>query len=640
MAGAGMLAAFSLALATANPALATATTQPPSRYASIVMDAETGNVLYERNADLPRHPASLTKIMTLYLTFEALAAKTLAVTDMLPVSQYAAEHDPSRLDLVPGTKLKVEDAIRAITTKSANDAACVLAERLSGSEAHFAEMMTAKGKALGMKQTAFHNASGLPCEGHTTSARDLALLSKALIHDYPQYYTYFSTPAFDYHGTRFPNQNRFLNTYYGADGIKTGFVNASGHNLAASAVRGGKRLIAIVMGGDSQPWTREHAMRLLDVSYAKIDPSLAMVATNASTAKPAAATPTKPVQYATPAGAVSIASTTAAAAEATGLPLPNATANLAAYAAAAATPNTPAGSVPPPAAATAASAKPIAVASIQAPAKIQAASDPATAPNIPVPAAALPEPAPADDDAPTRSIFSRMLASILPSRSAEAAQTASPATAAAASAPSPAIAAVQATAALAQPTTPGPGPTLDTAAGHEPEIPLDDRNVVVPAASQAEIATKQDDAQAAQPTAPSASPSVSAIAVDASAASATAPVHAAPSPTVHEAHPAKQAASGEESKASSRDSDWSVQVGLFREATIARRRGEEARAHMPLSLRRAELVVGRAGDGVHIASRISHLTEHQAREACGQLQREHLPCVVVPPGRPLIVATN
>src|SRR3990167_8967199 len=180
-----------------------------------------------------------------------------------------------------------------MTTKSANDAASVVAEALGkGSEARFAEMMTAKAKTLGLKQTKFLNASGLPGQGHMSSARDLATLCLALVRDYPDYYRYFSTSAFEFKGERYPNQNRFLRSYFGADGIKTGFVNASGHNLAASAIRRDKRLVAIVMGGDTQLWTREHATRLMDVAYAKIDPNLAFMASNAVNAAPAAVSTT------------------------------------------------------------------------------------------------------------------------------------------------------------------------------------------------------------------------------------------------------------------------------------------------------------------------------------------------------------
>lgn len=543
---------------------------PASRYAAIVIESETGAVLYERNADLPRSPASLTKIMTLYLTFEALEAKRIALGDVVTVSAYAAGQDPSRLNLAPNSKITVEEAIRAMTTKSANDAACAMAERLgAGSETRFAEAMSNKARALGLIHTAFFNASGLPAEGHLSSARDLATLCKALVHDFPAYYHYFSMGAFEFHGTRYPNQNRFLRTYYGADGIKTGFVNASGHNLAASAVRGGKRLIAIVLGGESQAWTREHATRLLDTSYAKIDPTLVMVASNApapAAATPSASTPAaattvetgsasaelEPEEhapaattYSTPAGAVTIASAKA-------LPLPNATANLASYAATASAPAAPAGgagSAPTPATAK--------------PAGEKAAAATGTA------VAAVPAPKPAALVAPA----------------ARPAQAAAP---------------IQA-AAKPSPAAPEPvRPQAPTVAAHSHPKPTEAPATVLPRTTTP--GTEEPESEPKPP-----------------ATTGEAP-----------AAPAEAEVSG----------DWSVQVGLFRDATVARRRGEEARKLMPLQLRGADLVVGRAMDGVHVTSRISRLSEQDARAACSELQRGRVPCVVVPPGRPLVVATN
>lgn len=550
-------ALVSAGVAGVHPAQA-ALNPPASRYASIVMEAETGAVLYERNANLPRYPASLTKIMTLYLAFEALSQKKLAMTDQLTVSAYAAGRDPSRLDLSPGSKIKLEDAIRAITTKSANDAACAIGETLGkGNERRFAEAMTAKAKTLGLKHTNFLNASGLPENGQTSSARDLAILCKALIHDFPEYYRYFSTDTFEFHGTRYPNQNRFLHTYYGADGIKTGFVNASGHNLAASAVRGGKRLIAIVLGGDTQAWTREHATRLLDVSYAKIDPSLVMVASNATASGPDTAPAPAPssapatATVSTPAGAVTIAS---APAPAPGLPLPNATANLNAFAAAASAPKLPAGSVGAPAAATV-PAPGLTVQETPAPART-------TVPPTPVSAPAAPPSA-------------REIARVGQPEATTAARPAAGGTAASRLTSAPAV---MPPGSLPPPASPAASPQAQVAK-------TSGRNA---ADAESAVTTGRE--------------------------------------TV-----STMAGSGGE---------WSVQVGLFRDATIARRRGEEARSQMPLSLRGADLIVGRALDGVNITSRIGRLSERDAREACSHLQRGRVPCVVVPPGRPLVVATN
>ncbi|MBI5503556.1 MAG: D-alanyl-D-alanine carboxypeptidase [Deltaproteobacteria bacterium] len=250
-----------------------------NKYAAVVVDSDSGVVLYERNADFSRYPASLTKMMTLYLTFDALKAGRIKLTDKLAVSEHAASRDPSRLGLRPGSTLQLEDAIEAMTTKSANDAASVVAEAVAkGSESRFAEMMTAKAHDLGMKRSTFRNASGLPEGGHVSSALDMAILARALVHDFPEYYHFFSVSHFDFGGKRYPSQNRFLRTYPGADGLKTGYIDSSGHNLAASASRGGKRLITVVLGGDTARWTREYASQLLDTAYAGIDPKLVVVA--------------------------------------------------------------------------------------------------------------------------------------------------------------------------------------------------------------------------------------------------------------------------------------------------------------------------------------------------------------------------
>ena len=589
------------------PALATATpTAPLSRYASIVMDADTGTVLYERNADLPRHPASLTKIMTLYLAFEALATKKLSLTDELPISAYAAGRDPSRLDLAPGSRLKVEDAIRAITTKSANDAACAIAEALGGSERQFAQRMTSKAKALGLSQTIYLNASGLPEDGQLTSARDLAVLCRAMIRKYPDYYRYFATGEFDFHGTRFPNQNRFLHTYYGADGIKTGFVNASGHNLAASAVRGGKRLIAIVLGGETQSWTREHATRLLDVSYAKIDPSLVMVASNAANCATdeaedssptvvAAITPTAP---ATPPPAPSTqASQAPAPLKTTGtppagpLPLPNATANLTAFVA---------GTKPADAGAAAGGAS-----AVVTPAKATTNGQAAVVTPVTTPVDATHAHSPLPGPAPTNTPATH---------STTVPQTAAPTSA-------PAAAAEENHAHVAPA---GSGQTIKPTNTTSP--------VSAPATSSAGAVGQQTDRQTAAPAIQAAPPNSTAQSTQATGPAANAAADAAQS-----AAPATAAATSSNVASTG---DWSVQVGLFRDATVARRRGEEARRQMPLQLRGADLVIGRAVDGVHVTSRISRLSEQDARAACSELQRGRVPCVVVPPGRPLIVATN
>ncbi|WP_246527061.1 D-alanyl-D-alanine carboxypeptidase family protein, partial [Plastoroseomonas hellenica] len=241
------------------------------RYAAFLQDADTGAVLLAVNADEARYPASLTKMMTLYLAFEALQRGRLAETTRIRVSRHAAGMEPSRLGLRAGSTIRARDAIMALVTKSANDAAVALGEHLAGgSEVAFARMMTRKARALGMANTSFRNASGLPHPAQVTTARDMAVLSRALIRDFPGRYAYFSAARFDWRGQSMPNHNRLLSEYDGADGIKTGYIRASGFNLAASAMRDGRRLVAVVFGGASGVERDQHVMALLDRGFAEI----------------------------------------------------------------------------------------------------------------------------------------------------------------------------------------------------------------------------------------------------------------------------------------------------------------------------------------------------------------------------------
>ena len=242
-----------------------------SRYSSIVVDAASGDVLEQVNADQPRYPASLTKMMTLYLTFEALRDRRIALEQAVPVSPHAAAMEPSKLGLMPGTRLTVEQAILGLITKSANDAAAALAELLGGSEDRFSQMMTLRARALGMGHTTFMNASGLPNMEQWTTARDLAILARRLIGDFPTYYGYFSTPSFAWHRQVIFNHDNMLRTYPGADGLKTGYTEASGHNLVTSAVRGGVRLVGVVLGASSNPERDVHMASLLDSGFEQMD---------------------------------------------------------------------------------------------------------------------------------------------------------------------------------------------------------------------------------------------------------------------------------------------------------------------------------------------------------------------------------
>ena len=222
---------------------------PP--YSSIVVDGNSGAVLQASSPDGLRHPASLTKVMTLYLLFERLDAGKIKLDTPLSVSEHASEQDPTKLDLKPGQTISVEDAIKGVVTKSANDAAVVIAENLGGDEPAFAKLMTQTAHALGMTHTTYVNASGLPDDDQNTTARDQALLGRAIQDRFPRYYKYFSTETFVYHGAAMRNHNHLLGEVEGVDGIKTGFTRASGFNLLTSVHRDGRYIVAVVMGGPS-----------------------------------------------------------------------------------------------------------------------------------------------------------------------------------------------------------------------------------------------------------------------------------------------------------------------------------------------------------------------------------------------------
>lgn len=237
--------------------------------ASIVICAETGKVLHEKNADAITPPASLTKMMTLYLTFKALKAGKITLDQKLPVSKHATTAGPSKLWLKAGSTITVRQAILAMVTKSANDASIVMAEALgNGSEIHFATLMTQQARHLGMSKTVFKNAHGLPHKPHNiTTAREMAILSRSLYKHFPEYFKYFKEPRFTYKGTVHANHNHLLGKIPGVDGIKTGFISASGFNLAASMVRNNRRIIAVVMGGESVKSRDNKMAKLLEATY-------------------------------------------------------------------------------------------------------------------------------------------------------------------------------------------------------------------------------------------------------------------------------------------------------------------------------------------------------------------------------------
>ncbi|HEY4942802.1 MAG TPA: D-alanyl-D-alanine carboxypeptidase family protein [Rhizomicrobium sp.] len=239
----------------------------PELDAALVIDARTGSVLYARNAAAARHPASLTKMMTLYLLFEELRLHKITLETNLAVSANAAAQPRSHLRLRVGNAISVDMAIKGIVVCSANDAAVAVAEALGGTERHFSELMTAKARQLGMAHSFFHNATGLPDDAQQTTAEDLARLARHLVYDFPEYFAYFRITQMTWHGDDYSTHNALIGNYQGADGIKTGYIEASGYNLVGTATRGGTRLIAVVMGGLTAEKRDEATVALLDATF-------------------------------------------------------------------------------------------------------------------------------------------------------------------------------------------------------------------------------------------------------------------------------------------------------------------------------------------------------------------------------------
>lgn len=244
---------------------------PAPKYSAIVVHADTGDVLLSKYADEARFPASLTKMMTLYLLFEEIEAGRFNLDSDLTVSAQAAGQPPSKLGLTAGSKITVEQAIEALIVKSANDVAVTVAEGVSGSEWKFAQEMTARARTLGMRNTTFKNASGLPNSRQMTTARDLATLSQRLIKDFPQYFPYFNTQHFTWNGRTYRTHNSLVRTFEGADGLKTGYTQRSGFNLATTATRDGQRIIGVVLGGRSVATRDAHMSEILTTAFADID---------------------------------------------------------------------------------------------------------------------------------------------------------------------------------------------------------------------------------------------------------------------------------------------------------------------------------------------------------------------------------
>lgn len=240
------------------------------KYAALVIDAHTGKVLHAHNANDQVPPASLTKMMTLYILFEELEAKRLTLNSTIKVSKNAAKQPPTKLGVAAGGTIRVKDAMLAMITRSANDMSVAIAERISGTETAFVERMNHRARSLGLSRTHFGNTSGLPHKQQVTTATDMAHLSQALLKRFPAYYHYFGTKAFVYNGQKIRNHNKLLDRVEGLDGIKTGFICASGFNIATSVMRKGQRLIGVVMGGETAQSRNQRVTKLLEASFSQL----------------------------------------------------------------------------------------------------------------------------------------------------------------------------------------------------------------------------------------------------------------------------------------------------------------------------------------------------------------------------------
>lgn len=248
---------------TLRPSAPTVSFAPTSKYAAIVVDANNGNTLFQSSATAPRYPASLTKMMTLYMLFEAMEQGRVSNATLIPVSAYAAARPPSKLGFRAGETISVQSAIQALCTKSANDVAAAVAEYLGGTEDQFAAQMTAKARQLGMSGTVFRNASGLPDDAQRTTARDMAVLGIALRNRFPNQYAHFSAREFAFRGKLVKGHNDMLGRVRGVDGIKTGYIRASGYNIVTSVQADGRRLVVVVMGGKSAKERNAHVEELI-----------------------------------------------------------------------------------------------------------------------------------------------------------------------------------------------------------------------------------------------------------------------------------------------------------------------------------------------------------------------------------------
>jgi D-alanyl-D-alanine carboxypeptidase len=261
----------SVSKSTRKKVLAKKYVPPVDKSAYLVVDANSGRVLYEKNAGSPRYPASLTKMMTLYMLFEAIKKGDIRMDQTLPVSKKAAAQPQTNISLREGDRLPVKTVIESLVVRSANDSAMVVAEALGETQWNFALMMTKKGRQLGMKNTVFKNPNGLPDNGQHTTAYDMARLAIALRRDFPEQYHYFSLPEFSYNGVTYPTHNRVIERYPGADGVKTGYIRASGFNVVTSVKRGGFNIVGVVMGGATANGRDDAMIDMLDRTFAQLE---------------------------------------------------------------------------------------------------------------------------------------------------------------------------------------------------------------------------------------------------------------------------------------------------------------------------------------------------------------------------------
>jgi D-alanyl-D-alanine carboxypeptidase len=563
-------------------------------YADIVVDANSGTVLHATNSDAERHPASLTKIMTLYLLFEQLEAGKLKPDSPLKVSSEAAGQMPTKLGLKPGSTLSVEDAIKGMVTRSANDAAVVVAEAIAGDEGEFAKLMTRKAHALGMSRTVYKNASGLPDNAQVTTARDQSVLGRAIQERFPRYYKYFSIRTFTFRGQSISNHNHLLGRVDGVDGIKTGYTNASGFNLVTSVHRGNRYLVAVVMGGSSGA-SRDERMRELiseKIAQASTKRTVSMFAEAASPqSNPEPKVAAKPEPKAEPKVAAKVEAKTESKAEAKAQPkaqprfaVASATSIPVRFTAAAAQ-TEPAGARAEASAAPAQSGivvgstepiRPVLVRTLAVRAGTQtAAAAPLQLPSLP---AAEPQPVPA------------AAAAVRPAVVVAAAQPAAPAPAATpALKPEPAAPA-PAPVAAAKPEAPAPAPAAAASAKPEPAAPAPTSPVV----AVKDEATAPGAAAAAQPARTAASQ---------------------PAPTAKPQH----------------HSGWMIQVGAYPAEQEAQQRLTKVKSKASKMLSSAEAFTETVEKGgtTYYRARFAVLDKDKAEAACKYLKKNDVECVTI-----------